>query len=728
MSNRARLLVELARNSASSAVASHQVPKDDNINNFATQLNDASDPQRTESMVQVSVQDLLGNAELVDNPILTVLEEIPKETSHSKTDEKLYYLEQNTDSDSGIVPIIDYQEEVVADEEEVHDATSDTERHSEPDPFQESGSEYLPTDTDSENSLGNENVENQGGGNQEDRRTPDGRTKKRKSKGQRDPSQWKRAKNSQARLKGHAYMGFQKNTGGKYQQTVCRVQRKVKPSCGGHKNDSKGPQQKFECLQITNEMRNQIFQSFWEISSWEDNPESTKKYHVCKKMFLATLGIGERCVREWVLNKCLPNMELGIEPALVEPPQDSECTKNVNQFLDSLPKVESHYCRASTRKLYLEPTWNSYRHLHREFINYCERQNLRPCSWRLFYKTFKTRNLEIYTPRKDQCNTCVNLSQADYDSHVAKKEQARSEKEQDKQEAISSEAGNSKYVYTMDLQAVLLCPFTQASAMYYKQKLKVHNQTFFNLNNKDVSCYLWHEGNGGLDSDVFVSILVKFLNEEIERQSPKVIILWSDGCTYQNRNVNLSNGLLEIAMEKNIIIEQKYLEVGHTQMEVDSVHSVIERKLGRRNDIAVPADYNKIIRAARQNPSPYKVVSLHFNDFLQYKKGMYSQIRPGSKKGDPCVTDICALQYLPEGLIKYKINFSDEWLELPRRPCRTRTSFSHEPLYLSPRQIEDTKFIHLQELKSVIESDYHGFYVNLKHSCKSDQVCSHIKN
>ncbi|CAH1967379.1 unnamed protein product [Acanthoscelides obtectus] len=491
MSNRARLLVELARNSASSAVASHQVPKDDNINNFATQLNDASDPQRTESMVQVSVQDLLGNAELVDNPILTVLEvaEIPKETSHSKTDEKLYYLEQNTDSDSGIVPIIDYQEEVVADEEEVHDATSDTERHSEPDPFQESGSEYLPTDTDSENSLGNENVENQGGGNQEDRRTPDGRTKKRKSKGQRDPSQWKRAKNSQARLKGHAYMGFQKNTGGKYQQTVCRVQRKVKPSCGGHKNDSKGPQQKFECLQITNEMRNQIFQSFWEISSWEgkkiyvsslvlhsqpkhrrrntaeeesrkktgfkyylitkDNPESTKKYHVCKKMFLATLGIGERCVREWVLNKCLPNMELGIEPALVEPHQDSECTKNVNQFLDSLPKVESHYCRASTRKLYLEPTWNSYRHLHREFINYCERQNLRSCSWRLFYKTFKTRNLEIYTPRKDQCNTCVkfkkgNLSQADYDSHVAKKEQARSEKEQDKQEAISSEAGNSK--------------------------------------------------------------------------------------------------------------------------------------------------------------------------------------------------------------------------------------------------------------------------------------------
>uniref|UniRef100_A0A6P7GZV6 Uncharacterized protein LOC114348544 n=1 Tax=Diabrotica virgifera virgifera TaxID=50390 RepID=A0A6P7GZV6_DIAVI len=320
-----------------------------------------------------------------------------------------------------------------------------------------------------------------------------------------------------------------------------------------------------------------------------------------------------------------------------------------------------------------------------------------------------------------------NLSQSDYDRHVAKKEQARSEKEQDKQKAISSEAENSSYVYTMDLQAVLLCPYTQASAMYYKQKLKVHNQTFFNLNNKDVACYLWHEGNGGLDSDDFVSILVKFLNEEIERHNPKTIILWSDGCAYQNRNVNMSNGLLEIAMEKNIIIEQKYLEVGHTQMEVDSVHSVIERKLGRKNDIAVPADYTKVIKAARRNPSLYKVVYLHYSDFLQYNKGMYTQIRPGSQKGDPCVTDICALQYLPQGLIKYKINFTDEWLELPRRPSRTRTSVIHEPLYLSPRPIEDSKFLHLQQLKSVIESDYHPFYDNLKHTCVSLQVCSQIK-
>lgn len=35
----------------------------------------------------------------------------------------------------------------------------------------------------------------------------------------------------------------------------------------------------------------------------------------------------------------------------------SERKSLLNTFLDSLPKMESHYCRANTKKLYLEPIW-----------------------------------------------------------------------------------------------------------------------------------------------------------------------------------------------------------------------------------------------------------------------------------------------------------------------------------------------------------------------------------
>ena len=54
-------------------------------------------------------------------------------------------------------------------------------------------------------------------------------------------------------------------------------------------------------------------------------------------------------------------------------------------------------------------------------------------------------------------------------------------------------------------------------------------------------------------------------------------ILYSIGCTYQNINSTLSKALLHFAVMQNEEIEQKYLEKGHTQMEVEPVHGRVER-------------------------------------------------------------------------------------------------------------------------------------------------------
>jgi len=43
------------------------------------------------------------------------------------------------------------------------------------------------------------------------------------------------------------------------------------------------------------------------------------------------------------------------------------------------------------------------------------------------------------------------------------------------------------HVLTMDVQAVQLLPHLQASALYFKQKLAVHNFTLYNLANDDVA-------------------------------------------------------------------------------------------------------------------------------------------------------------------------------------------------------------------------------------------------
>ena len=66
-------------------------------------------------------------------------------------------------------------------------------------------------------------------------------------------------------------------------------------------------------------------------------------------------------------------------------------------------------------------------------------------------------------------------------------------------------------------------------------------------------------------------------------------------CTYQNRNCIMSNALLLTAINHNIIIEQKFLEVGHAQMEVDSFHS---------------CGVYIYLQVSKKNPRPYNITYL----------------------------------------------------------------------------------------------------------------------
>lgn len=107
------------------------------------------------------------------------------------------------------------------------------------------------------------------------------------------------------------------------------------------------------------------------------------------------------------------------------------------------------------------------------------------------------------------------------------------------------------------MQSVLLCPKSNVSSQYYKTKLIVHNFTLYDLKRKQGYCFLWNETDGGLTANEFSSIIVYFLQKFVI-DTAKVynvnIILYSDGCTYQNRNSTLSNALLNLLLQsfKNI--------------------------------------------------------------------------------------------------------------------------------------------------------------------------------
>lgn len=163
-------------------------------------------------------------------------------------------------------------------------------------------------------------------------------------------------------------------------------------------------------------------------------------------------------------------------------------------------------------------------------------------------------------------------------------------------------------------------------------------------------------------------------------------------------------------------------------MEVDSVHSVIEIKI-KNKPIYLPSDYVRYTKSARQN-EPYETTSLTFDFIRNYsvkESMMYESIRPGKSVWDTTVNDIRAILYSPSGDIKTKLNFNEDFQNLPQMKNVTQplSLCSFTQLHSESLKISNIKWKNQQDLKSVLPRDCHSFYDNLKFEeplvCKTRQ-------
>lgn len=490
--------------------------------------------------------------------------------------------------------------------------------------------------------------------------------KERRKRSQVQKTNWKENINKKNRENGKRYLGRKKISSN--WTNVVKNERRLKPRCHCIRQKNNGT---LKCSLFSEEDREEIFILFWKLT-WQEkkiyidglvNVSSTQRhrdrkeefisrrknsmlYHlrkndknhrVCKTMFLNTLNLGKFCVFKW--KNSLISQE-NVFKTTIKTNRYQYQVDSLKDFLSNLPKMESHYCRKRTQKKYLLPEWSSKKALYNFYVSdWCRAHDVAPVSTAKFYNTLDIENISLYRPKKDQCEICTayksnQLLESKYKAHVDRKKEARAEKNRDKTE--------EEFVFTMDLQAVLLVPKSNVSSLYYRTKLCVHNFCLYNLKNHKGYCYLWNENEAGLTGDVFASIVVTFITQHVlpsmgENKNAK-IILYSDGCTAQNRNAVMTNALLNLAMLKKITIIQKYLEVGHTQMEADSIHACIERKI-KNKIINVPAEYYNICKNARTNPEPYDVTYLNHSFFKSFKNvEFFRSIRPGKKKGDPKVS------------------------------------------------------------------------------------------
>lgn len=570
------------------------------------------------------------------------------------------------------------------------------------------------------------------------------------------PKEWLDNKNKELRQQGKSYMGWTRPKGGKGQRGAYRGERKLGPPCTSPVCKKSKVRQ---CEKLTEESRKELFNLFWSTMTWDQrkvyvaslvkkNPKKrcTKvageisrrtdsfKYtiksmkgetlEVCKKLFLSTFSLKEWAVRNWVGENlhgmCPARKTVGNRSAQADSEKNtSDAKKFLCDFLDTLPKLPSHYCRQSTKKLYIEPIFgNNFTSVYREYVLKCREAvpSIKSLSRFTFHKVVAEKNIGFHIPKKDRCDTCIsfetqNIDETEYFEHIKNKEMARAEKCSDK---IRGENGECM-VFTQDVQAVKMCPSLNASALYFKTKLCVHNFTVYDLCSHQARCYWFSETEADLTANTFATCIVNYLLDKADGSKP--IIIWSDGCGYQNRNSIVSNALLSLSKELNVQIEQKFLEPGHTQMEADSVHAQIEKKI-KNKPIHLPSDYIRFTKEAKVN-NPYEVKEVSY-DFIknygQKETQKYTSIRPGKKAFDPTVNDIKAIKYSPDGIIRVKLEFDHTYIELPTRGKRNVYKLSDFPqLRQSPIKLCARKWSDLQQLKSVIPKDCHLFYDHLPH-------------
>lgn len=421
-----------------------------------------------------------------------------------------------------------------------------------------------------------------------------------------------------------------------------------------------------ECFKINNEQRKKIFELFYNIGDLYSQREflarhlevrdikrtttknvksrrqhtilykltlDDKKILVCKKLFLNTLGITEKICRT-VLSKVHNGGVLerdkrgGRQRSEIIKQKELDMNDIIHQHISRFPKVESHYCRSKTSKMYLHPDLS----LSKMYAMYVEelQDNKRTdlvASFSLYRKIFKSKNLSFFRPKKDQCSLCVSYHNAAdektkndlknrYSAHIAEKEAARELKSQCKKKAIEDDM---TLCGVFDLQQVIYLPISKESAIFYKSRLSNFNFTFYDLATRECFCFIWNEAISKRGSSEIATCIFRVI-EDYHKKSIKNITLFSDGCLGQNKN-SIIPAMLMYCLNKFLSLETisiRYFETSHGQNEGDAAHSAIATAISTAGNIYVPSQLHPIVALARRK-QPYKVIPLKYNDFLDFK-------------------------------------------------------------------------------------------------------------
>ncbi|CAG9766085.1 unnamed protein product [Ceutorhynchus assimilis] len=543
--------------------------------------------------------------------------------------------------------------------------------------------------------------------------------------------------------------------------------RKIGPACNAEWCKKGGR----ECRKFTEEIRQAIFSDFYNLadlqlqreflvrfveqklkkSNTKPDGKSRRTYtktfflpfngeptKVCRKMFISTLDVGEKVLRNAV-KKVQSTGVLEKEKRggrdKISALKDRAVRDSIINHINKFPRVESHYCRKDSSREYLHGDL-SLRKMYDMFIEELQSTESKP-SFSLYRFIFKKMNLSFHRPKNDQCGTCRVYHQASeeekikikeiYDKHIVEKEAVRELKEN-----FKSAAKNDPKIFCacLDLQQVISLPISNDNAIFYKRRFSVFNFTIYDLANRDCYCLTWHECSSGRGSNEISTAVVMILKKYDEEKLISSAQLFADGCGGQNKNSIMATALLYTVLQSKHLkeISLRFFSPNHGQSEGDSAHSAITYAIKKAGDLFTPSQLVPVFRLARRN-KPYKVYHLNYNDFLDYKT-LSEDLRIKSIKTDDTGTEFKwsdVFEFLVKKKNPNKIFFKTSHVDKQYRSMSLKRQMRHsltvKKLNKEQRPLSLLKYENLMSLcsglKPVISSPEDKlFYHSLPHTQK----------
>ncbi|CAH0560475.1 unnamed protein product [Brassicogethes aeneus] len=349
---------------------------------------------------------------------------------------------------------------------------------------------------------------------------------------------------------------------------------------------------------------------------------------VCKNCFLKTLDETPKFI-EIVMNYKVKSISGATNADMRgkhEPGNKTEENKLevVRQHIASFPAYVSHYTRKHTNRKYLGSGLN----LTIMYDLYCQFTQS-PVSKPIYIRELKKTGLKFKKPMLDTCTICDTLSTRIQNSGPAEKNYYEKELfshqeiadyayEAKKIDIEKSKENNDMIVCTFDLQQVLPTPKLSSGNMFYKRQLNTYNLTVHNCTDGSSFHFMWNETVAKRGANEISSCLYSFLNNLPPHVSH--VILYSDTCGGQNKNSIVISMMTYLMRDHPSlkVLEHKFLIPGHTHMECDCDHALIERK-AKSSEIKIqhPRDWYQLVRTAGKK-NKFNVIIMeqkHFFDF-----------------------------------------------------------------------------------------------------------------